>query len=237
VNTEAAPPQTRERILVIEDEPDIAEIVEYNLQREGFRVVSAADGEEGLELVQREFPDAILLDLMLPKLDGLEVCRRLKADPALRTIPVIMVTAKGEVSDIVAGLEAGADDYVTKPFIPKVLVARVKAVVRRGTWDDGRPQERIVAAGLVIDVKRHEVRVEGQPMQVTATEFRLLHYLAAHPGRVFTRNHLISRVMGSEAALVDRNIDVHVGSIRRKLGEHRNLVETIRGVGYRFRDV
>ncbi len=227
---------TRERILVIEDEPDIAEVLEYNLSREGFRVIGARDGEEGLDLVKRHFPDAILLDRMLPKLDGLEVCRRLKADPALRTIPVIMVTAKGEVDDIVAGLEAGADDYITKPFSPKVLVARVKAVVRRGTWDDGRPQERMVVGQAVIDAKRHEVRVEGEPVPFTATEFRLLHYLASHPGRVFTRNHLLSRIMGSDAALIDRNIDVHVGAIRRKLGPSRDLIETVRGVGYRFSD-
>lgn len=231
-----APVQPRERILVIEDEPDIAEVVQYNLEREGFRVVAATDGEEGLALVHKEFPDAILLDLMLPKLDGLEVCRRLKADPHLRSIPVIMVTAKGEVNDIVAGLEAGADDYVTKPFIPKVLVARIKAVVRRGTWDDERPHERLVLGSVIVDAKRHEVRVEGEPVTLTATEFKLLHYLASHPGRVFTRNHLLDRVMGGDAALVDRNIDVHVGAIRRKLGAYRDLIETIRGVGYRLRD-
>ncbi len=231
-----APVQPRERILVIEDEPDIAEVVQYNLEREGFRVVAATDGEQGLALVHTEFPDAILLDLMLPKLDGIEVCRRLKADPHLRAIPVIMVTAKGEVNDIVAGLEAGADDYVTKPFIPKVLVARIKAVVRRGTWDDERPQERLILGAVVVDAKRHEVRVEGEPVTLTATEFKLLHYLASHSGRVFTRNHLLNRVMGGDAALVDRNIDVHVGAIRRKLGAHRDLIETIRGVGYRLRD-
>ena len=227
----------RERILVIEDEPDIREIVEFNLRREGYRVSGAETAEEGLEKIESEFPDAVLLDLMLPGMSGLELCRKLKADPDLRAIPVIMVTAKDDVDDVVAGLEAGADDYVSKPFSPRVLIARVKAVVRRGTWEAEEARgERIVTEGVVIDTAAHQVSVEGKAAEFTATEFRLLHYLAANPGRVFTRNHLLSRVMGESVTLVDRNIDVHIGAIRRKLNKSRDLLETVRGVGYRFRD-
>jgi len=231
VNTTA----TRERILVIEDEPDIREVIEFNLRLEGYRVSGASDGEEGLERVRREFPDAILLDRMLPGIDGIEICRRLKADPDLRSIPVIMVTAKTEVDDVVDGLEAGADEYITKPFSPKELLARIKAVVRRGTWDDSRPQERLVFDGLVVNLASHVVLVDGQEANFTATEFRLLNFLAANPGRVFSRNTLLSRVMSNSSAVVDRNIDVHIGAIRRKLGPYRKLVQTVRGVGYRFR--
>lgn len=226
---------TRERILVIEDEPDIREVIEFNLRLEGYRVSGASDGEEGLERVRREFPDAILLDRMLPGIDGIEICRRLKADPDLRSIPVIMVTAKTEVDDVVDGLEAGADEYITKPFSPKELLARIKAVVRRGTWDDSRPQERLVFDGLVVNLASHVVLVDGEEANFTATEFRLLNFLASNPGRVFSRNTLLSRVMSNSSAVVDRNIDVHIGAIRRKLGPYRKLVQTVRGVGYRFR--
>lgn len=226
---------TRERILVIEDEPDIREVIEFNLKCEGYRVSGAGDGEEGLACVRREFPDAILLDRMLPGLDGLEVCRRLKGDPDLRSIPVIMVTAKAEVDDVVEGLEAGADDYLTKPFSPKELLARVKAVVRRGSWDEHRGTDRLVFDGVVINTASHVVLVEGEEAPFTATEFRLLHFLANNPGRVFSRNTLLTRVMGENSHLVDRNIDVHIGAIRRKLGERRDLIQTARGVGYRFR--
>jgi two-component system, OmpR family, phosphate regulon response regulator PhoB len=228
----------RERILVIEDEPDIREVVEFNLRREGFRVSGAETAEEGLEKIQSEFPDAVLLDLMLPGMSGLDLCRQLKANPDLRAIPVIMVTAKDDVDDVVAGLEAGADDYVSKPFSPRVLIARVKAVVRRGTWEAEEARgERIVAGELVIDATAHQVSVASKSVEFTATEFRLLLYLATNPGRVFTRNHLLSRVMGESATLVDRNIDVHIGAIRRKLSKSRDLLETVRGVGYRFRDL
>jgi two-component system, OmpR family, alkaline phosphatase synthesis response regulator PhoP len=226
-----------ERIVVIEDEADIQEVIEHNLTREGFQVYASSDGENGLQLVKKESPNLVLLDLMLPGLDGLEVCRELKADPLTRAIPVIMVTAKGEESDIVLGLGIGADDYVAKPFSPKELVARVKSVLRRGQLQENQnDRERIVFGDLVIDAGRHEILVEGEPVVFTATELRLLQFLASHPGRVFTRDHLLSRVIGVEAVVVDRNIDVHIRSIRKKLGNHRDLVETIRGVGYRFRD-
>jgi two-component system alkaline phosphatase synthesis response regulator PhoP len=227
----------KDRIAVIEDEPDIREVVEYNLRRDGFQVSSAADGEAGLELVRRESPALVLLDLMLPGLDGLEVCRRLKSDALTRSIPVIMVTARGEESDVVIGLGIGADDYVTKPFSPKELLARVKAVLRRGPLREERSaKERIVREGVVIDATRHDVKIDGVSEPFTATEFRLLHFLASHPGRVFTRDHLLTRVIGEDAMVTDRNIDVHVRSVRKKLGRYRELIETVRGVGYRCKD-
>ena len=230
-------PMKREKVVVIEDEADIREVTEHNLSREGYQVYSSPDGENGLQLVKKKGPDLVLLDLMLPGLDGIEVCRKLKADPLTCAIPVIMVTAKGEETDIVLGLGMGADDYVTKPFSPKELIARVKAVLRRGPLKEEQGgRERIVRGEVMIDVGRHEVRVGGTPVTFTATELRLLHFLASHPGRVFTRDHLLSRAISEDAFVVDRNIDVHIRAVRKKLGEHRDLIETIRGVGYRFRE-
>ncbi|MEN8150739.1 MAG: response regulator [Planctomycetota bacterium] len=227
----------RETILVVEDEEDILEVIRYNLAREGYRVHGVRNGEEGLDRIRRENPNLVLLDLMLPGVDGLEICRRIKKDPVTRMIPVVMVTAKGEESDVVLGLGMGADDYVVKPFSPRELVARVKAVLRRGPLlEDRAAGERIERGALVVDIGRHEARVDGEPITVTATEMRLLHFLAAHPGRVFTRDHLLSRVIGEHAVVIDRNIDVHIGSIRKKLGDHRDLISTVRGVGYRFRE-
>jgi two-component system alkaline phosphatase synthesis response regulator PhoP len=227
----------REKIVVIEDEADILEVLQYNLKREGYMVIASRDGEEGLDSVRRENPDLVLLDLMLPGLDGLEVCKRLQADPVTANVPVIMVTAKGEETDVVSGLQIGADDYVTKPFSPKELLARVKAVLRRGPVREQRAVgDRIVRDGLVIDITKHAATIDGEPVTLTATEMRLLHFLGAHPGRVFTRDQLLSRAIGDHAVVIDRNIDVHIGAIRRKLGAYRELIETIRGVGYRFRD-
>jgi two-component system alkaline phosphatase synthesis response regulator PhoP len=227
----------REKVVIIEDEPDILEVVQYNLSREGYRVLGSRDGEEGLSLTRKEVPDLILLDLMLPGLDGIEICRRLKADPVTTAIPIIMVTAKGEESDVVLGLGLGADDYVTKPFSPKELTARVRAVLRRGPMrEELQSGGRIERSGFLIDPGRHEVRVDGAQVPFTATEFRLLHFLASHPGRVFTRDQLLTRVVGEDAVVIDRNIDVHVRSIRKKAGERRDWIETVRGVGYRFRD-
>jgi two-component system alkaline phosphatase synthesis response regulator PhoP len=227
----------RDTVMVIEDEPDILEVMEYNLQKEGYRVRSSRDGEEGLRMIREQAPDLVLLDRMLPGLDGVEICRRMKQDPLTRAIPIIMVTAKGEETDVVVGLSVGADDYVTKPFRPKELLARVDAVLRRAPLrEDSGGSERIVRAGLTIDAGRHEVRVDGEPQTFTATELRLLHFLASHPGRVFPRDHLLSRVIGEDAVVLDRNIDVHIGAVRKKLGPYRDLIQTVRGVGYRFRD-
>ncbi|MFN8178479.1 MAG: response regulator [bacterium] len=227
----------RRNILVVEDEPDIAEVIQYNLAREGYLVDVVGDGEVALDRAVRAAPDLILLDLMLPGLDGLELCRRLKEDPVTRSIPVVMVTAKGEESDVVLGLGVGADDYVAKPFSPRELLARVRAVLRRGALraETGK-RDRVARDGLVVDAVRHDVRVDGERVKFTATEFRLLHFLSSHAGRAFTRDELLSRVIGEHATVTDRNIDVHVRMIRQKLGRHRELVETIRGVGYRFRE-
>lgn len=226
-----------ERILIIEDEPDIGEVIEYNLAREGFRVTVVADGDEGYRRILKESPDLVLLDLMLPGMDGLEVCRRLKEDPVTRVIPMIMVSAKGEESDVVLGLGMGADDYIPKPFSPKELVARVRAVLRRSrSGAQVAVSERVTRNGLTVDASRHEVVVAGERVDFTATQFRLLHFLASNPGRIFTRDQLLSRVIGEAATVTDRNIDVHVRAVRKKLGEHRNVIETVRGVGYRFRD-
>ena len=226
-----------EKIVVVEDEPDILEVIQYNLERDGYKVLTYRDGELGLQKIRKEAPDLVLLDLMLPGLDGIEVCRRLKADPVTRSIPVIMVTAKTEESDIVLGLGVGADDYICKPFSPRELVARVKAVLRRG-----RPKEeqgagdRIVRDGIVIDSLSHKITIDGAEVPFTATEFRLLRFLASHPGRVFSRDEIITRVIDEDASVVTRNVDVHVKVLRKKLGAYRDLIETVRGVGYRFRE-
>lgn len=228
---------SRQKIFVIEDEPDILEVIEFYLAREGYRVLSSRDGEAGLEAIAKENPDLVLLDLMLPGLDGIEICRRLKTDPVTRPIPIVMVTAKGEESDVVLGLGVGADDYICKPFSPREMLARVQAVLRRGPLRETAPKgERVEFDGLVIDAGRHQVKVDGESVAFTATELRLLHFLASHPGRVFTRDQLLTRVIGHDAMVVDRNIDVHVRAIRKKIGMHRDLIETIRGVGYRFRE-
>jgi len=228
---------TRGKIVVVEDEKDIREVIEHNLSREGYLVYSSSDGAEGLRMVRSESPNLVLLDLMLPGIDGLDICRELKADSRMRSIPIIMVTAKGEESDVVMGLGIGADDYVVKPFSPRELTARVKAVLRRGqVRGDVVDQERIVRGEIAIDIGRHQVRIEGNTTIFTTTEMRLLHFLASRPGRVFSRARLLKRVMGEDSSIIDRNIDVHVRAIRKKLGVHRDLIETIRGVGYRFRD-
>lgn len=223
------------KIVVIEDEVDILEVINYNLSKEGFDVCSALDGEEGLALIKKEVPDLVLLDLMLPGLDGIEICRKLKTDYSTRSIPIIMVTAKGEESDIVLGLGMGADDYMVKPFRPRELMARIRSVLRRGDFiEEG---EGLVSIDeLVIDINRHEVKLEGKIIVLTAMEFKLLHFLASHPGQVFTRENLLNHVSSDDTFIIDRNIDVHIRSIRKKLNKHRELIETIHRVGYRFRD-
>jgi len=222
------------KVVIVEDEADIRDSMKYSLDREGFRVWTAGDGPRGLELIRERVPDVILLDLMLPGMDGMEVCRRVQADPVLRGACVIMVTAKGEETDVLLGLGFGADDYVTKPFSNRELVARVHAVLRRGQLRDDAQGEVVKCDDLVIDSQRHEVTLAGRPVALTATEFRLLRFLAMNPGRVFSRDRLLSQIIGDHAVVVDRNIDVHVRAIRRKLGDGWELVETIRSVGYRF---
>ena len=225
----------KSKIVVIEDEVDILEVINYNLSKEGFDVCSALDGEEGLALIKKEVPDLVLLDLMLPGLDGIEICRKLKTDYSTRSIPIIMVTAKGEESDIVLGLGMGADDYMVKPFRPRELMARIRSVLRRGDFiEEG--EGLISIDELAIDINRHEVKLEGKKIVLTAMEFKLLHFLASHPGQVFTRENLLNHVSSDDTFIIDRNIDVHIRSIRKKLNKHRELIETIHRVGYRFRD-
>ncbi|MEY3659607.1 MAG: response regulator [Pseudohongiellaceae bacterium] len=229
---------SKRKIVIIEDEPDILEVLSYNLRREGFEIMSATDGNQGLALVKRELPDLVLLDLMLPGMDGVELCTNIKKHPQTQHTLLIMVTAKGEESDIVLGLGVGADDYVTKPFSPKELVARVKAVLRRGILLEAQaPQERIVHGDLVIDSVKYRVTYAGREVKLTATEFRILQYLASHPGRVFTREQLLNHALGDDVVVVDRNIDVHVRGIRKKLEVEPPLIETIRGIGYRMADL
>ena len=226
----------KEKILVVDDEEDILELIRYNLIIEGYRVDCAASGEEALIKAAEQSPDLILLDLMLPGLDGLDVCRELKANSATRQIPVIMITAKGEDADIVSGLELGAEDYITKPFSPRILLARVKVVLRRkkNTIVDDEPVMR--REDLTIDPSRHEVRLEGKPLGLTTTEFRILHFLARRPGRVFSREQIISAVKGDDYAVTERSVDVQIVSLRKKLGKSGDTIETVRGVGYRLKD-
>jgi len=226
----------RTKIVVVEDEPDIAEVITYNLHREGFQVSCSERGDDGLVLVRAESPALVVLDLMLPGIDGLAVCRQLKADPITHDIPIIILSAKGEEADIVIGLEIGADDYLSKPFSPRELLARIKAVLRRGSARQDDVKERIVVGDVLLDVARHEVRVGGELAKFTATEFKILVNLASQPGRAFTREQLLNRAVGKGVVVVDRNIDVHIRAIRKKLGDSGRLIQTIRGVGYRLVD-
>ncbi len=223
----------KKKIIVVEDEPDLVDVVTYNLKREGYLVLAAQRGDEGLNLIRSERPDLVLLDLMLPGMDGLSICRQMKSDSSLSEIPIIIASAKGEESDVVIGLEMGADDYLAKPFSPRELLARIKAVLRRGAPRD-LSKDRVVIRDLVIDSGKHEVRIEDEIVSLTSTEFKLLHHLASSKGRAFSREQLLNKVVGMGVVVVDRNIDVHIRAVRKKLGNHSNMIQTIRGVGYRF---
>lgn len=226
-------------LLLVEDEPDLLEVLRLTFEREGFRLVLAHDGEEALDLAQRMAPDLVILDLMLPKLDGIEVCRRLREHPSFKRTPILMLTAKSEESDVVLGLGVGADDYLAKPARPRELVARVRSLLRRSGSKEPTITEELIAAGpLIIDPVRFEVRLgEGsEAVVLTPTEFKLLQTLAGRPGRVFRRGELLDHSIGAGAVVTERNVDTHVKSVRRKLGEHGALIETVRGVGYRFSD-
>jgi DNA-binding response OmpR family regulator len=222
-------------ILVVDDEEDIRELVELNLRREGYGVLTCETGEQALERAFKEMPDLIVLDLMLPGIDGLEVCRRLKTDAKTRRIAVVMLTAKGEEADIVTGLELGADDYVTKPFSGKVLVARVRRLLRKHQ-DEADESSAVSIHELTIDPNRHEVLVAGQAVAMTLTEFNILHLLARRPGRVFTRYQIVDSIHGSDYLVTDRAVDVQIVSLRKKLGPCAKYIDTVRGVGYRFLD-
>jgi two-component system, OmpR family, alkaline phosphatase synthesis response regulator PhoP len=226
----------KESILVVEDEEDILELIRYNLTKEGYQVTCAATGEDGLKNAKAKLPQLILLDLMLPGIDGLEICKILKADSRTQTIPIVILTAKGEESDIVAGLELGADDYIVKPFSPKVLIARLRAVLRRRSRPTHDDQSTLQVHEVVIHPGRHEVLVQDKPVELTLTEFQVLHFLARRPGWVFTRYQIVNAVKGEDCAVTDRSVDVQIVGLRRKLGAAGKYVETVRGVGYRFKE-
>ena len=223
-------------ILVVEDEEDIRELLTYNLEREGFSVRGVSTGEDAFKEVKNTVPELVILDLMLPGVDGIEVCRRLKSDPRSQHLPILILTAKGEEADIVSGLELGADDYMTKPFSPRVLIARVRAVLRRRARQHTDENTPLQAHEIFIHPGRHEVLVSGKQVKLTTTEFRILHFLARRPGWVFTRQQIVENVHGANYPVTDRSIDYQIVGLRKKLGDAYSYVETVRGVGYRFKE-
>jgi len=227
---------SRERILLVDDEEDILNLVKYNLERDGYKVETVTTGEAAVRAARENVPDLILLDLMLPGMDGFDVCRILKNDKNVMKTQIVMLTAKGEDSDIVAGLELGADDYITKPFSPRVLIARVKAVLRRDSKVKEGKSPLIKVDEMEIDTVRHRVAVSGESIDLTATEFDILVYLARRPGWVFTRSQIINGVKGDDYPVTDRSVDVQILNLRKKLGDAGVNIETVRGVGYRFKD-
>ena len=227
-----------QRILIIEDEPDIIEVLEYNLKKHHYQVATAETGEAGLAAARESLPDLVLLDLMLPGIDGLEVCRKLREDPRTRDLLVIMLTAKGTEADVVVGLTLGADDYIVKPFSTSELLARIRAVLRRVEPREGEVDGETFSIGpITIDMRRHEARIEGTATELTLSEFKLLSFLIKKKGRVFTRDQLLDAVVGPDVFVTARNIDVHVAALRKKLGKYGGYIVTVRGVGYRFEEV
>lgn len=223
------------KILLIEDEEDIAALIKLQAEVTGYKLTVEVDGLNGLRSVEREKPDLVILDIMLPGQSGLDVCRKIKTNPDLKDIPVIMISAKSEELDVVLGLELGADDYVTKPFSPKVLFSRVRAVLRRGKEPDKTP--KVMVFGLfTLEVDRYQLRKKDKYIPITLSEFGILRRLLSNRGKVLTRNQLLDDVQNSDAFIVDRNIDVHVASLRKKLGPNFDWIETVRGVGYRFKE-
>ena len=229
---------TAHRILIIEDEPDITDILKYNLEKNHYQVATASTGEEGLAAANESLPDLILLDLMLPGIDGLEVCRKLREAPRTRDLLVIMLTAKGTEADVVVGLTLGADDYIVKPFSTSELMARIKTVLRRAEPREIAGDDEAIKVGpIAVDLRKHEVRIEDQPVELTLSEFKLLGFLIKKKGRVFTRDQLLDAVVGPDVFVTARNIDVHVAALRKKLGKYGGWIVTVRGVGYRFEEV
>ena len=222
------------RVLVVEDDRSLAEVVTYNLQQAGYEVLNAYDGQDAINQARQKHPDLMILDLMLPVIGGLDVCRHLRSDSATRNIRIIMLTAKSEESDELVGFALGADDYVTKPFSIKVLLERIKALCRRE--EELHTQQLVHSQGVTVDPTKYRVAIDEQPIQLTRSEFRLLETLAREPGRVFSRSDLIDAALGDDTLVMERTIDVHIRAVRRKMGEHARLIETVRGVGYRFRD-
>jgi two-component system phosphate regulon response regulator PhoB len=226
---------SKEYVLVVEDEQDILDLISYNLYKEGYDVEGATSGEQALVLIKSKIPDLILLDIMLPNISGLNVCKILKSDAQTQNIPIIMLTAKGEEVDIIAGLEAGASDYMTKPFSPKILIARVKAMLRRKIEKPNSNASVIKVDALTINIDKHEVLVDKNPIKLTNNEFQTLHLLAKKPGWVFTRNQIINEISGDAHDVTDRSIDVLIVGLRKKLQHCSEYVETVHGVGYRFK--
>ncbi len=225
----------KKHILIIEDEKDIAELLEFNLSQSQYKTSVANNGELGIELARKNKPDLILLDLMLPGIHGLDVCRLLKGDEKMSNTPIIMLTALGQEENIVKGLEAGADDYVTKPFSFKILFARIKSVLRRGTMEDNNENKTIKIYNIKIKPRTREVKIGGKSMELTFTEFQILHLLASHPGWVFTRYQIIDKIRGDKHPVTDRSVDFQIVGLRKKMEKSGSLIETIRGVGYRFK--
>lgn len=226
----------KERILIIEDEEDILELIRVNLERDGYVVMGADTGEKGLDTARNDMPDLVILDLMLPGIDGLDVCRLLKNDSRTAQIPVVMLTARGEEADIVTGLEIGAHDYIVKPFSTRVLVARIRSILRRKDRESVGDSESIKVHDIVIHPGRHEVIANGRAINLTPTEFQILHYMARRPGWVFTRNQIIDGIREDNAIVTDRSVDVQIAGLRKKLGQSGQYVETVRGIGYRFKE-
>jgi len=224
-----------ETILVVEDDADILELIAYNLEAQGYQVLRAGNGENGLRQAREKTPDLVLLDIMLPGIDGLEVCRNLKSDKETASLPIIMLTAKSEDSDVISGLELGADDYITKPFSPNILIARIRAILRRKTEAGKSTKETILKVqNIQIDVSRHEVLINEEPINLSATEFAILKYLAENPGWVFSRNQIIDAVRGGDYPVTERSVDVQILGLRKKLGDQGSCIETVRGIGYRL---
>ena len=222
------------QILIVEDEEDILDVLKYNLHQAGYRTLEAPNGETARNLIRQASPDLVLLDLMLPGINGLDLCRIFKKEEATRNIPILMLTAKSSEADIVAGLEMGAEDYVVKPFSPRVLLARIQTVLRRNPASVPEPSSSLIFGTLEIHPGRHLVSIDGQQIPLTPTEFRILHFLARHPGWVYTRDQMIDATHGENYFVTDRAIDVQIVGLRKKLGESGNLIETVRGIGYRF---
>lgn len=225
----------RENILIVEDDEDIVEMIAYNLKRDGYKIISAFRGEDGLSLAKKNLPDLIILDIMLPGMDGFEVCKSLKNNALTEKIPIIMLTAKSQESDKIVGLELGADDYVTKPFSPRELIARIKAVLRRHRAPS--PIKKIKIGNIIIDSPRHKVLLSEKEIMLTPREFKLLEFMAQKPGIVLSRDKILDNVFGYDAQVYDRSVDAHIKSLRRKLGKAKRYIETVRGAGYRLKEI
>jgi two-component system phosphate regulon response regulator PhoB len=228
---------TKETILIVDDEEDIIELIQYNLKNEGYSILTADAGEQAIKIAKQARPDLIVLDLMLPGMDGLEVTRYLRSNDQTRDLPIVILTAKGEESDIITGLELGANDYISKPFSPKVLTARIRAILRRRRKESEAESEKIKQEGdLIIDRTRHLVTLEGNALDLTLSEFELLSFLANKKGWVFTRGQIVDAIRGENYAVTERSIDVVIVGLRKKLKHYAEVIETVRGVGYRFRE-